>query len=159
MIYSETKNTTMRNLTNFIKTLLFILLSVNILSSQSNFDVQTMTASVDINDGFRLSDFDKNYTSSTKAKPTKSNEIYFDISDVDLSTTIDVASNQLDFSGADNKKYTKIQLTHKSSNKTVLSRKVINDYKIDLNKIVPGTYILILSNENGGIKAEELTIF
>lgn len=149
----------MRNLTNFIKTLLFILLSVNILSSQSNFDVQTMTASVDINDGFRLSDFDKNYTSSTKAKPTKSNEIYFDISDVDLSTTIDVASNQLDFSGADNKKYTKIQLTHKSSNKTVLSRKVINDYKIDLNKIVPGTYILILSNENGGIKAEELTIF
>ena len=118
-----------------------------------------MTASVDINEGFRLSDFDKNYTSSTKAKPTKSNEIYFDISDVDLSTTIDVASNQLDFSGADNKKYTKIQLTHKSSNKTVLSRKVINDYKIDLNKIVPGTYILILSNENGGIKAEELTIF
>ena len=142
-----------------MRNLLFILLSVNILSSQSNFDEQTMTASVDINEGFRLSDFDKNYTSSTKAKPTKSNEIYFDISDVDLSTTIDVASNQLDFSGADNKKYTKIQLTHKSSNKTVLSRKVINDYKIDLNKIVPGTYILILSNENGGIKAEELTIF
>lgn len=65
----------------------------------------------------------------------------------------------MDFSGGDNNKYTKMQLTHKNSNKTVLSRKIESNYKIDLNTIVPGIYILMLSNEKGNLKSEEITVF
>jgi hypothetical protein len=145
----------MKNLTNIFQALLFILLSVNILSSQitasvyvTDFDNEILTTVINRNS----SSIDKNKFALTSAK-------YYDISDVDLSTTIDVASNELDFSGGDNKNYTKIQLTHKNSNKTVLSREIDFNYKIDLNTIVPGTYILMLSNEKGNLKSEEITVF
>ena len=130
----------MKNLTNTFQALLFLLLSVNTLSSQ-------ITASVnvtDLNTEMLTTDINRNSNSIDKKKSAKTREIYYDINDVDLSTIINVVSNEFDFSGGDNKKYTKMQLTHKISRKTVLSRKVESNYIIDLNMIVPGTYILML---------------
>ena len=151
----------MKNLTLFTKAILFIIFSVNNLSSQSSLTESIVTASV--SDAEYLRESSKKSVNELKSEPKPisavTSEIFYDISDVDLSTTIDVVSNEMNFSGGDNKKYTKMQLTHKHSNKTVLSRKIESNYTIDLNKIVPGTYILMLSNENGNLRTEEISIF
>ena len=83
----------MKNLTNTIQALLFILLSVNILSSQSSLVEPTITASVDVADfdnGLSTSVINRRAKFISKMKSVVTSEIYYDISDVDLSTTIDV---------------------------------------------------------------------
>ena len=145
----------MKNLSHNLLTFLLILFITNGVFSQS-------TASMDIDmksDPLGFAMHTEKVKKPIKIKKDKeADAVYFDISDIDMSTTIDVKTNTLEFDGGENYKYSKIQLTNKETNKTMISRSIDSDYKIDVNLLDPGAYILILSNEKGDIKSEEIII-
>lgn len=145
----------MKNISLLFQALFFVIISIGISKGQT-------TASVYFKKYDELTSFvsEKSKKKSTvESKKEKKNEgIYFDISDVDMSTTVDIRTNSIDFSGVENHKFTKMQLTDKHTNKMVISREIDADFKININEIDRGSYLLILSNKKGDIKSEEIVI-
>ena len=141
-------------LSNLFQILSIVFLSTNFLVGQADLADLSMSASVDFENDKLVSYIKR----ETKKETIISKDIYFDINEVDNSTSINVASNELDFSGLHNRRFSALQLILKKSNKSVVSRKIDNDYTIDLNTLNPGSYIFILSNDKGELKTEEIII-
>jgi hypothetical protein len=144
----------MKMLSNLFQILSIVFLSTNFLVGQADLADLSMSASVDFENDKLVSYIKR----ETKKETIISKDIYFDINEVDNSTSINVASNELDFSGLHNRRFSALQLILKKSNKSVVSRKIDNDYTIDLNTLNPGSYIFILSNDKGELKTEEIII-
>ncbi len=144
----------MKMLSNIFQILSIVFLSTNFLVGQADLADLSMSASVDFENNKLVSYIKRD----NKKETNTSKDIYFDINEIDNSTSINVASNELDFSGLYNRRFSALQLILKKSNKSVISRKIDNDYTIDLNTLSPGSYIFILSNDKGELKTEEIII-
>ena len=97
---------------------------------------------------------------STKNRKDKSEAVYYDISDVDFFSEIDLTTNTLNITLRDIVVYDKAQLTNMETKTTVAKIELdTSNNKMNLQNIKPGKYMLILSNEAGEIRTEELAIF
>ena len=97
---------------------------------------------------------------STKKLKDKLEAIYYDISDLDFISEIDLTTNTLKISSKDNVTYDKAQLTNLDTKNTVMKIELSSSNNtMSLENIKPGKYMLILSNEAGNIRTQELYIF
>lgn len=101
-----------------------------------------------------------NEKSLTKNRKDESEAVYYDISDVDFFSEIDLTTNTLNITLRDIVVYDKAQLTNMETKTTVAKIELdTSNNKMNLQNIKPGKYMLILSNEAGEIRTEELAIF
>ena len=97
--------------------------------------------------------------SSTKNLKDRVEAIYYDISDLDFISDIDLSTNTLKITSKDNVTYDRAQLTHLETNNTVAKIELSSSNNtMRLENIKPGKYILILSNDAGNIRSQELYI-
>jgi hypothetical protein len=101
--------------------------------------------------------FDKSTTKKLKDKPEV---IYYDISDLNFISEIDLTTNSLKITSKDGVTYDKAQLTNMETKNTFAKIELSSSNNtMSLENIKPGKYMLILSNAAGEIRSQELFIF
>ena len=97
---------------------------------------------------------------TTKKLKENSEAIYYDISDLDFISEVDLTTNTLKITSKDNVAYDTAQLTNMETKNTASKIELTSSNNtMSLENIKPGKYMLILSNAAGKIRTQELYIF
>ena len=97
---------------------------------------------------------------TTKKLKDDSEAIYYDISDLDFISEVDLTTNTLKITSKDNVAYDTAQLTNMETKNTASKIELTSSNNtMSLENIKPGKYMLILSNAAGKIRTQELYIF
>ena len=129
-------------------------LGVSYSIAQSNNLLVSNFSSSNINSS-DLNPFDLNESDITNISTSQSNDIPESASHFQLNTL----TNELNINVNSEVVYTKAELLCKTTNTTVQSLQINGGKEsVDLTNTNPGTYYMILSNENGDILSEKLII-